>query len=55
MKKVKKMIALLMAMALVLGMGTTAFAAKDTQHTIKITNTDQYVATVLTEPQFLPS
>ena len=42
MKKMRKLLALLIAMAMVLGMSVTAFAA-DEQHTITINNGNQYV------------
>ena len=38
MKKFRRMMALLLAMVMVLSMGATAFAAKDTEHKIKITS-----------------
>jgi fimbrial isopeptide formation D2 family protein/LPXTG-motif cell wall-anchored protein len=38
MKSLKKMMALVIAMVMVLAMGVTVFAAKDTAHTIKITS-----------------
>ena len=43
MKKMRKLLALLIATAMVLGLGVTAFAA-DVQHTITINNSDQYVS-----------
>jgi fimbrial isopeptide formation D2 family protein/LPXTG-motif cell wall-anchored protein len=43
MKKMKKIFALVIAMIMVLGMSTTAFAANNS-HTITITNNDQYVS-----------
>ena len=38
MKKMKKIVSVLLAMVMVFAMTTTAFAAKDTTHTITITN-----------------
>ena len=44
MKKMKKMMALALAMVMVLAMGVTVFADETSQHTLKITNTDQNVS-----------
>ena len=44
MKRIKKMMALVIAMVMVVTMGVTAFADETSQHTITITNTDQNVS-----------
>lgn len=44
MKNLKKMIALVIALVMVVAMGVTVFADETSQHTITITNTDQNVS-----------